>query len=408
MLSSMRNNLSKWVVGLIVGFIIFVFVFEFGIRSQAPGSSGSGFAGSVNGKPISVSQFKRELARRMEFFKQLGGGNFTEEQLNAFGIKAAVFRDLVQKQIMIEEAEKIRLLPSEAQIKDQILKYDAFKKDGQFDPTQYRQVLEANQMTPGTFEKLVSEDLVTEVWKDHFKKLVRFTESEIKNEFIMANTKREVKYVFISPEVAKKFIKVTDSEIKKYLEDEKQFNLLKSKYETGKETAYKGKSLAQVRDEIATNLIASNKMDEIKKISESLADQVLSAMKKNANADTAVASILKPANQKLTTSKLLARSQFTLPGVGQVKDLQTEVFMSPSPLDPKKGGSPKKYFAQGGYVVAVVVQSEEADLARLDEKERESFISKIITRKESALFNEWIKKLTEKAKIVQNPEVVSS
>ena len=61
-------------------------------------------AGTVNGEPISIAEFNRELNRRMEFFKNLAGGQFSEEQLKAFRVREGVFQELVNRRLLVQEA----------------------------------------------------------------------------------------------------------------------------------------------------------------------------------------------------------------------------------------------------------------------------------------------------------------
>src|SRR5689334_21479183 len=87
-LSWMREKFGPAMVGGIIAFIAFVFIFSGVFTPKATrGLHEGSVAGTVNGEPISLAEFNREYSRRMEFFKNLGGGKLSEEQLRAFHMK---------------------------------------------------------------------------------------------------------------------------------------------------------------------------------------------------------------------------------------------------------------------------------------------------------------------------------
>src|SRR3954466_7760940 len=109
MLSWIREKFGTAVIASIILLIAFVFVF-YGVFSpkSTRGMHEGAVAGTVNGDPISIQEFNRELNRRMEFFKSLGGGKIGEDQMR--GLRAsqaqAAFQSLVQRKLLVQEAYK--------------------------------------------------------------------------------------------------------------------------------------------------------------------------------------------------------------------------------------------------------------------------------------------------------------
>src|SRR5919106_4957840 len=98
MLTWIREKFGTVVIGAIIGFIAFVFVF-YGVFSpkSTRGLHEGAVAGTVNGDPISIAEFNRELNRRLEFFKNIAGGKISEEQLKSFKIREGVFQELANR-----------------------------------------------------------------------------------------------------------------------------------------------------------------------------------------------------------------------------------------------------------------------------------------------------------------------
>ncbi len=139
MITVMREKFGPVIIGSIIAVIAAVFIF-YGIF-MGPGtgnSQGPGSPGSVNGEPISYSEYSKALNQRTEFFRNMMGGKISEDQLEKFNLRGAVFQDLVQRKLVGQMAKKEGFVPSAEQVRDQILKMEVFKKDGRFDRTLIR------------------------------------------------------------------------------------------------------------------------------------------------------------------------------------------------------------------------------------------------------------------------------
>jgi hypothetical protein len=393
-------------VSSIIALIALVFIFS-GVfsPSRLRGMHEGAVAGEVNGEPISLADFSRELQRRMEFFKSMGGGGLTEAQLKAFGLREGVFKELVNRKLMLQEAEKQGMMATKEEIRSRVREIKAFEKDGKFDALQYKATLEANNYTPASFEHLISDEIVLEKWNDYFKNRVRVSEEEIKSEFLVSKDKRNIKYVLLTSEAGKKDVKVSDDDVKKFLADPAKLNLAKSQYEGKKATEYKGKTFDSVKDQIAREVLASDKTEEIKKNNERLAALVLPLLTADKGSDAKVNAALKPYNVTVKSTGMMSRSARFIPGVGEAPELMNDAFAEKSPIDPKAGGKAKKYQSSGWSMVAVVSETETPDLAKL-QSERDQLLKQISFRKERELYEAWLKKLTDKARIKKNDAVI--
>src|SRR5689334_4439720 len=114
MLAWIREKFGTAVIGTIISLIAFVFVF-YGVFSPKAtrGLHEGAVAGTVNGDPISISEFNRELSRRVEYFKNLTGGKLTEEQMKMFRLREGVFQELVNRKLLSQEAHHIGLTASD-------------------------------------------------------------------------------------------------------------------------------------------------------------------------------------------------------------------------------------------------------------------------------------------------------
>lgn len=397
----MRERFGPIAITIIVGAIALVFTFS-GVLSPDVGMSGA-VVGAVDGDPISLSEFSREYQRRMAFFQNL---KMNPAQLGGFNIKKNVFNELVNRRLQIAEAKRMGFMPSKAAVRDQIREMEVFKKDGQFDLLTYEQVLQANQFTPGTFERLIRSDLILRNWRVYFRKLVTVSQKEVEEEYRLSENKRKVKYVHLNSEVGRKGVlkKVSQAEVDAYLKDSSRKNLVKSRFEAKKTTSYKGKTFDQVKREIARDLIATSKVKETREFSEELARKVLERLGKSAASDKKVNELLKPYGVTVKTSSEMTLKNAYLPGVGEVKELTQDAFGSDQTLQSKG----KVYSAVSGPLVALLVEEKTPDMNRLDRTEFKKIADRIVSQKQQELYGDWIESLEKKAKIVVNEDVLNS
>ncbi|SMC19210.1 peptidyl-prolyl cis-trans isomerase D [Andreprevotia lacus DSM 23236] len=74
-------------------------------------------------------------------------------------MKPMVVRQLIDRQLVLEQAHKLHFGPSADQLRDTIAAYPVFQENGQFNNQTYQKVLAAQGMSPKDFEKLMSDDL---------------------------------------------------------------------------------------------------------------------------------------------------------------------------------------------------------------------------------------------------------
>ena len=126
--------------------IALVFILQFG-----PGSRGCNAplaptvrdaAARVNGEEISLTDFRRAYALRLDALRQRGGGDLPEALARQFGIPNRVLDELINAELLQQAAEKHGITVSDTDLLDYLRRDPSFQKDGRFDPETYTQVLQ--------------------------------------------------------------------------------------------------------------------------------------------------------------------------------------------------------------------------------------------------------------------------
>lgn len=403
MLTWIREKFGPVMIGLIVGFIAFVFIFSGVISpSRTKGLHEGSVAGVVNGEAISLQDFSRALNQRIEFYKQMSGGKITEAQIKAARLREGVFQEMVSQKLSSQAAEKSGMAGSDEEVRERVRQYPAFQKDGKFDTATYKMVLQANQLTPGGFEKMVRDEVAQQAWQSYFRDRVRTSESELKREFQISNDKRNIRYVLLTSEVGKKGVKIPPAEIEKFLKDASKLSMVKAQYEMKKTTEYKGVTFDQAKERIAHQLLAAEKVDDIKKFNENLAGQIVGMLGTDKASEAKVNALLKPYDTTVKATGPVTRQNPNLPGVGEAKELMADAFAAKSPID----GKAKKYSSGNWTLVAVVTETQKPDFSKLTEQ-KDTLVRQLNFRKERALQDAWMKRLKDNSKIEMNEAVMA-
>lgn len=424
----MRKKVGTWFIWMIMGMIALVFVFYAGVNNSGP-SGQSGYVGEVNGDQITIPDYNRALQQRRKMAEQFGGGELQPGQKNPFegllvsqmlrgsgippqqaqrmSLEEAVFQELVTQKLRTQNSRDLALAASPAALVDEVKKMSVFQEGGQFDVIKYRKTLEANSLTADQFERMIADDLIAKNWDRFFTNVVHVSDAEIEQEYILQNDKRYISYVYITNDKVKKLIKVTPTDVKKYLADPTKMELVKNRFNTLKEFKYKGKKFEAVQNDIAGELITNDRHSDIDKLRDELAEKVKNIIKPGKGNQTADA-LLKPLEISVQTGKALTRSSDWVPGVGEVKELFKDAFTEPSSISKPDGGSPKIYKVSSGVIVAVMEKAEKADLSKLDESTRLKLIENLVRQKKSAIEGSWMKELRDTANLKQNDALLKS
>ncbi|MBS1958888.1 MAG: SurA N-terminal domain-containing protein [Bdellovibrionales bacterium] len=362
MIGVMRTKFGPVIIGSIIAVITAVFVF-YGIFTPGSGSSATSVAGEVNGETISYAEFSRALNQRIEFFKSLMGGKIDEEQLEQFHVREAVFQDLTQRKILGQIARREGFYPSKEAVRDQILKMDVFKKDGQFDKVLYKNVLIQNQYSPTRFEEMVGQDIMDQSFRNFLGSLASVTPDEVDRELKSSKERRKVRYVYLDNESARKMLPSAKKDVKA---------------QTPAEIAEQGKRLDKLVEDLTKDLTAAV----------------------SANNEAKVTSLLKASGVKMKTTDWMATNAEFIPGVGSIKSVSGEL------MSQKKGAPAKRFGLMGGTLFAMVADTESFDAAKVTPKERSEVTARLQNAKQSEMTSEFIKSWMKKASISRNDRVV--
>ncbi|MBR1120724.1 SurA N-terminal domain-containing protein [Bradyrhizobium lablabi] len=144
MLRGMRKASSNWLGKIVMAVVMGVLIVSFGIWGIADIFKGFGQStlATIGRTEISTEQFRQLYTDKLQQIGRQFGRPLTQEQARAFGFDRQILQQTIAEAALDEEARRMGLAMSEAEIIRQIHSDPNFKGiNGQFDPARFQAVL---------------------------------------------------------------------------------------------------------------------------------------------------------------------------------------------------------------------------------------------------------------------------
>lgn len=230
MLDRMRRHKSvlKWTLAAVVLTFILFYIPDLlsGMNGGGPGMSTEPVA-EVDGQDVTVGEYQRMLAQRMQMFRSQGG-QVSEQMLRQLGIDRQVLAELIDDRAMNVEARRLGLSVTDAEVRAQILVFPNFQENGHFvGETRYRAFLRAQRLTPSEFEDLVRRDLLRGKLQNAVTGWMSVGDADVEAEYRRRNEKVKLEVVAFGSDAFKAGLTASDAEVAE------QYNANKEKYRVG-------------------------------------------------------------------------------------------------------------------------------------------------------------------------------
>ncbi|MFK5951749.1 MAG: SurA N-terminal domain-containing protein [Desulfobacterium sp.] len=217
MLRLMRENTGSWIIKIILGLIVLVFVF-LGMGSM--GSKPGGQVALVNDTPITMDAFRRSHQNVIEQMRQRFGENLNDDLLKLLQVKKMAMDRLIEERLISQEADALELSVSNQELQASLVAIPAFHKDGKFDIETYRRVLSRNRLSPETFEPTHRETLRQTRMRELVLKNIKVTDLEARAWYLDNETQVSIDYLFSDPDAFQDLTPTAD-QIQAYYEKNK-------------------------------------------------------------------------------------------------------------------------------------------------------------------------------------------
>ena len=222
MLRVMRENASSWIIKVLLALIVVVFMF-FGVDTG--NSKQQNIAATVNKKVISMDDYRSARDNMINNYRGQFGNNLSEDLIRMLGIKEKALENLIERTLIVQEAEKLDISVTPDELANDIKNIKAFQLDGEFNQATYKNRLKYASQSPDYFEYIMKEQLIVAKMNALITDTVQTSQEEAKEWFMWEKTQSNIDYVLFNPSSYK--------EIKPSKEDiEANYEKNKAKYKS--------------------------------------------------------------------------------------------------------------------------------------------------------------------------------
>ncbi len=220
MLKFMRQHATSWFIKIALGLIIIVFIF-WGV---------GGFRGNqativakVGDIIIDVKTYQGAYQKMVEYYRNQYKSQWNDKLLKLFDVKHRVLNQLIDRALIAQEARRLHITVSAAEVAARIESMPAFQRNGHFSRRLYLDLLRYNRVKPGDFELSTRQDLLYEKVESLVAQPASYVTSEELNALTrLMYEKRSLDYVKILAKDFEDQVKITDADLKKYYDTHKE------------------------------------------------------------------------------------------------------------------------------------------------------------------------------------------
>ena len=166
-----------------------------------------GVAAWVNGEAVTKREFAREYESLLYRYQSMLGNQFDEKFLQALQVPQHALESLVNNKLLFQQAKRVGISVPDQELADHIKNLPYFQKEGKFSQELYNRIPDK-----GREEKMQREALALHKFQGYLIDRVKFTPTELRNVYLMKETKVDLDYAEIQFEKLAESHKMTKEE----------------------------------------------------------------------------------------------------------------------------------------------------------------------------------------------------
>jgi len=150
---------KRW-IQLLLGLVAVSFTL-WGVENYQRMGSAGGEVATVSGEKITRQEVSDLMRQQQDRLRQMLGNNFDPAMLESPGMRAELLEGLINQRLLTQYAVGSHMLASDDLLREIISAQPAFQENGRFSRAVYERLLQAQNMTPTSFENSLRRDLLT-------------------------------------------------------------------------------------------------------------------------------------------------------------------------------------------------------------------------------------------------------
>src|SRR2546425_2097222 len=228
MLDFMRRQRSalKWV------WVILIFIFSITLVTlyipfgDLPNVSITNDVASIGRDSVSAHEFQVAYRNYIDRMR----GQLSPEMLRAFRFERQIMDAVVPRHVRTEEAKRLGLNASSAEVEQKILENPVSRENGTFiGASRYQAILAQNNLTVDQFESEVANEILTEKLRSFVTAAIQVTNHDVEEEYKRRNEKAKIEYFVVDATKLEDKVTPTDAEQRESFDKNKAKYTVKEK-----------------------------------------------------------------------------------------------------------------------------------------------------------------------------------
>jgi peptidyl-prolyl cis-trans isomerase D len=219
MLDVLRKRKRSWVVTLLLGVIVIVFVAFYGGRNMR--EPGAEKVAEVNGETINQRDFAVQYQKALDLYRNMVKGELSPEAMKSLKLKSKVMDDMVDRRLLVQESRRLGIAVSDDELMSAIGRAPEFQIEGRFSKNRYLQVLGVNRMAAAQFEDQQREQLLVQKLVDVVQDSARVSDAEVRERYAFEHEKVDFAFIRVGAGDFLAQANVADQDVKNYYERNK-------------------------------------------------------------------------------------------------------------------------------------------------------------------------------------------
>ncbi|MEW6426953.1 MAG: SurA N-terminal domain-containing protein [Thermodesulfobacteriota bacterium] len=218
MLDLMRRKAQSPYLQATMVIIILVFIF-WGVGNQQ--GNGPNVVMTVNDVPVTYQEYQKTYDQTLNRYRDQFGGTIPKALLDSLDIKGQTLNRLAEQILVRQEADRLGIHVSDAEVRDNIEKISSFQTNGVFNINTYRDILAASRLTVEDFEASVRNDLLSQKVVGTLTRFGWVPEHDLASRFAYDNEQRKLRYARFTADSYLDEVKVADEALAAWFEENK-------------------------------------------------------------------------------------------------------------------------------------------------------------------------------------------
>ena len=217
MLDRMRRHKAwlKWTLAL-AGFALLVLGFPL-IQPppETPGALTDVLA-QVGDQEITVGEFQTLYRRQLQSYQVQSGGEITADLLRSMGIDRQLLQQVIDEYAALQEAARLGVTVSDAEVREAIVSLPAFQQDGEFiGEAAYLQMLRMQQppVSPAEFEENVRRSLMLQRLQAAVTDWITVSDDDVEREHVRRNERVRLSAISFRADDFREGLEATDDDV---------------------------------------------------------------------------------------------------------------------------------------------------------------------------------------------------